>query len=384
MPGVSRQSSTPPPFFAITIDSVPDDRENETTNIDILAESIRVLVDKAREKGVSLVTRIVVDPVDADAGLPYPSDDAYKQNAAGQIAIYKKAAERIRRVGSSVMLELADSHDMYVLQREGALRQKANVYMNELRENVDLWEVGNEVNGEWTGLCDEETKDVITPLKNKCNQTKNAVKEMTRRGVDAQRSQQAFIAKQVIDAHRLLSDAGKKTVLTLYHNNDPNRGHCLDIGGYDEDAWVSNNLAGKPIMHELSYVLLSFYEDDCGGIRTVRLEKDPRGNVKNRAELNADINNWEIVFTNLEANFRPASVGFGEMAPRCNGMCKDRKCEKCVVQQEEFIQRYYGVYHPELTTRMPKYIGGYFYWYFYQDVYKRRDKQALEYLKKYM
>jgi hypothetical protein len=382
----SEQTRTARPFFAITIDRIPNDDDDKTKNIDKLAASIKVLVDAAAQKGTRIVTRIIIDPVDADAGLPYPLEDTYRARVADQMSIYKKAAERIRRIGSGIMVELADSHDMYVLQKNGALQQKARVYLSALGDDVDIWEIGNEVNGEWTGLCDKNTKDTISSLKDKCRQIPDAVEKLKTAGVDAQESLQAFIAQQIIDAHKVINDAHKQTALTLYYNDDCEPGsNCDDIDSFKIDKWIRKNLDGKEFEHNLTYVFLSFYEDDCPTIKRARIRKDPGEKVANQGEIDADISKWAGVFTKLALTFAPAYVGFGEMAPRCViEDCKDRTCRFCVTQQDEFIQRYYSLYHPDLTRKVPGYVGGYFYWYFYQDVYKRKNKDALDYLKRYM
>lgn len=384
--------SDPEVITAITIDGIPEDKENKSKNIDELVGSIKVLSDKAKAKGARFITRIIIDPADADPGLPYNSDEQYEnlEEIKGNIARYGKAVEKITAAGSEVMVELADSHDMYVLRRDGALGQKARVYLKALGQ-VKLWEIGNEVNGEWTGLCDKNTKSVKT-LKKTCEQIDDAV-EKIKTAPDEQKRQQAFVTRQIVDAYKEVHSAGKQTALTLYYNSDGSGNECIEINGYDVDSWVQTNLQNTPLKDGLSYVFLSFYEDDCAEIKTARLKKDASGKITNLTEIKRDTDKWATTFNNLAAAFAPAKVGFGEMAPRCKiescGFNKkkddtskvNRACDECVKEQNEFIERYYSVYQNEIKAKVPAFVSGYFYWYFYQDVYKSKRKPALDYLK---
>jgi hypothetical protein len=62
---------------------------------------------------------------------------------------YAAAVAQIHKL-SAVMGELLDSSDEKSIST-GALRTRAQEYVATLGAGVDIWEVGNEVNGNWTG-----------------------------------------------------------------------------------------------------------------------------------------------------------------------------------------------------------------------------------------
>ncbi len=135
-------------------------------------------------------------------------------------ADYVTAVNEIKKY-SFIMGELLDSYYMsqYNLTQYTA---RANEYLNTLGNKVDIWEVGNEINGEWLGT----TSDVVAKMDT---------------------------------AYRIFKAAGKKTALTLYYNKD-----CYSNSKNEMFYWVNKNL-GSSIRNGLDYVWISYYEDDCNG-----------------------------------------------------------------------------------------------------------------------
>jgi hypothetical protein len=78
----------------------------------------------------------------------------------------------------------------------------------------------------------------------------------------------------------------------------------------------------------VDYVFVSYYEDDCNNYQP----------------------NWQRVFDSLHVLFPYSKLGIGE----CGTTYSNRKAE--------YITRYYTMH---ITT--PKYVGGYFWWYYRQD-----------------
>jgi hypothetical protein len=78
----------------------------------------------------------------------------------------------------------------------------------------------------------------------------------------------------------------------------------------------------------LTYVLVSYYEDDCNGLQP----------------------DWSSIFPRLAQLFPTSKIGFGEAGTKR----PDHKAE--------YMQRYYG-----LRVAHPAYVGGVFWWYFRQD-----------------
>ncbi len=119
--------------------------------------------------------------------------------------------------------------DSYYVQ-EYTVQQYLNrttEYLNEFENEVDIWEVGNEVNGDWLG----ETDSVV---------------------------------KKIEGAYNIVSDRGKTTALTLYYNRDC----CYDKPEHEMFTWVNENLP-ESMKQGLNYVLVSYYEDDCEGVSDV-------------------------------------------------------------------------------------------------------------------
>lgn len=135
-------------------------------------------------------------------------------------ADYVQAVSEIRKY-SFIMGELLDSY--YVNQYNLAqYTARANEYLSVLGNQVDIWEVGNEINGEWLG----NTNDVVAKIDT---------------------------------AYKIFKAAGKKTAVTLYYNKD-----CYSNSNNEMFYWVNKNI-GPSMRNGLDYVWISYYEDDCNG-----------------------------------------------------------------------------------------------------------------------
>lgn len=124
-------------------------------------------------------------------------------------------------------------------------------------------------------------------------------------------------------AYDKVKAAGKKTALTLYYNKG-----CYDKADHEMFTWTQANIPAR-MKTGLDYVLISYYEDDCNG-----LEPD-----------------WNTVFTQLAALFPNSYVGMGE--------CGTTKS----ASKAAYVERYYG-----MQVDAPHYVGGYFWWYFREDM----------------
>lgn len=96
-------------------------------------------------------------------------------------------------------------------------------------------------------------------------------------------------------------------------------------------GWAETNVPAE-MKEGLSYVFVSFYEDDCKGPTP----------------------DWPAVFRRLARMFPRASLGFGECGTAHPGL------------KEAYLNRYYGIRVDE-----PRFVGGYFWWYFSQDMVPR-------------
>lgn len=170
-------------------------------------------------------------------------------------ADYVDAVAEIAAV-SDVMGEILDSY--YVAQYStDEYRARAEEYVAALGDHVDIWEIGNEINGEW--LCAEDA-DACT-----AEQTADVVAKL----------EAAFDAVET---------AGGTTALTLYLNQD-----CWSSPDNEMFAWAEANVS-PTVRAGLDYVLVSYYEDDCNGLQP----------------------DWPAVFAQLAAMFPDARLGIGE------------------------------------------------------------------------
>jgi hypothetical protein len=196
---------------------------------------------------------------------------------------YQNTVNQVSNV-SFIMGELLDSYYMnqYNLATYSA---RANEYVNLLGSKVDIWEIGNEVNGEWLGTI----SDVVAKIDT---------------------------------AYKIMKSKGKKTAITLYYNKN-----CYENARNEMFRWVNENLNSN-LRNGLDYVWISYYEDDCNSYQPV----------------------WQQVFDSLHVLFPNSKIGIGE--------CGTTK----TTQKANYVNRYYKM---NITT--PKFVGGYFWWYYKQD-----------------
>ncbi|HEY8429793.1 MAG TPA: hypothetical protein VIL20_15520 [Sandaracinaceae bacterium] len=245
-------------------------------------------------------------------------------------------AEHVRALGADarIMGELLDS----LAVREYSLadyRARACEYRAALGHLVDVWEVGNEVNGEWLG------PDVIAKVA--------AAVEVFR--ADAAR----FAA--LCPGHAPRPDERPfELALTLYYNgeHDGGRSHCWARADHAMQRWVETHFGpGGDAAHlrgELDHVLVSYYEDDCHGLQP----------------------SWQEVFDRLGAVFTTSSLAIGE----CGTVHVARKAR--------YAERYYrGMSSSDpafanMRVSHPRYVGGFFWWYFSEDHDEPAVRSVLE------
>jgi len=221
-PAPARPRPLPPaPWWGVTVDDASD-----ASRADAIVDAART----AREStGSTLFTRIVFD-----------------NNAPP--STYAPLVRRLQPV-SYLMGELVDSSDIRKLS-VAAYAERTKRYLAALRGSIDLWEVGNEVNGDWTGPSS------------------------------------AVVAK-VSNAYDQVQVAGLRSALTVYYNPG-----CSETRSRDMFTWITAELPAR-IKRGLDVVLVSYYEDDCNG-------------------LQPSTQQWQNVFDRLHAIFPKAKLGFGE------------------------------------------------------------------------
>lgn len=263
--GPSGDDTTDPPpatewLYGVTVDDV--------SRLSTIVSSLSVLPHRA-------TTRIVFDEGQ------HPS-------------AYAEAVPAIHAV-SGVMGEILDSYYVPTVSVAGYLA-RTNEYLAAFGDTVDIWEIGNEINGEWLDTTTGGVADVVAKMAG---------------------------------AYDIVHGAGKRTALTLYGCDDANRAH-------DMLAWAAANVPDR-MRTGLDYVLVSFYEGDCG----------------------VSPPDWPATFHQLRLLFPNARLGFGEVgAVDAQG---NRIPDPAIAGP--YLERYYRMQIDE-----PGYIGGHFWWYYVEDM----------------
>ncbi|HTA38589.1 MAG TPA: hypothetical protein VK760_05915 [Candidatus Acidoferrales bacterium] len=205
------------------------------------------------------------------------------------------------------MGELADSSSLkrYSL---GQIKARTREYVSALAGSTDVWEIGNEVNGEWLSK-------VRCPSAHECPAQAN----------DVMSKVQAMY--NIVNAH------GLTTELTLYYQVPK-----WVTPGYDMISWERTYVPAS--MHRgLRYVLVSYYEAGNYGARPTRSQ-------------------WNKIFTQLAADFPNAMVGFGEIgmaAPITN---------TSLANAQSIFSYYMSIVPPNVT----RFTRAGFWWYAAEDL----------------
>lgn len=195
---------------------------------------------------------------------------------------------------SYLMGELLDSSDETKIS-DRVYEVHIKSYLHAFGPSIDIWEIGNEVNGDWLG---------------------------------SYRS----VSVKLTEAYHAVAARRYRTALTLYYNAG-----CGD--GIRELSPIAFTRRYVPIAVRdgVSYVLLSYYEDNCRGIRPSTAQ-------------------WISYFKRLHHMYPQARLGFGEI-----GM-DNPVTRKSLAAARALMTHYYG-----LRIDLPYYIGGYFWWYYAED-----------------
>ena len=186
------------------------------------------------------------EQVDALASLPRRVMARVTLDVGTPVASYVASVADIAKV-ADVMAEPLDSSAMSGISAVAA-RARIDQLMGALGNTVSVWEVGNEINGDWVGA-------------------------------DAMAKVEAMY-----DAAR---SAGRRTALTLYYENPASP-------GFDMLPWVDAHMPqGHRMRAGLDFVFVSYYEDQNAGHRLTQAELD-------------------TIFDGLARRFPNAKVGFGE------------------------------------------------------------------------
>jgi hypothetical protein len=219
---------------------------------------------------------------------------------------YAPAVRQLQPV-SYLMGELLDSSDEKKIT-VSAFSTRVKSYLATLGSQIDLWEIGNEVNGNWTGNY-------------------------------------AAVSAKLTEAYKDVAADGYRSALTLYYNIG-----CGDGPGELNPVQFTSKYVPASVRDGLNYVLLSYYEDDCKGIRPSPAT-------------------WTAYFQQLHALYPNALLGFGEVG------LNNPVTSKTLGTAESIIDYYYS-----LPIHLSYYIGGYFWWYYDEDCLPYTSKPLWPYL----
>jgi hypothetical protein len=206
------------------------------------------------------------------------------------------------------MGELADSSSLkrYSL---GQIRARTKAYVSALASSTDLWEIGNEVNGEWLSK-------VRCPSARECP------------------GQAHDVMSKVQAMYDIVNRDGLATEMTLYYQVPQ-----WVTPGYDMISWERTYV--PPSMHQgLRYVLVSYYEAGNYGARPT-------------------VAQWNKIFAQLAADFPNATVGFGEI-----GMAAPISDANSLADAQSIFSYYMAIAPPHLT----RFTRAGFWWYAAEDL----------------
>ncbi len=275
------QRAVPALIHGVTVDNSSDIRDPQYRE---------KLLASLKHISVTPTIRLVYTPGDKKGFIPAKS--------------YLDATTQIRVVGS-VMGQPVDSFYMKCFTPAEHLSRFKD-YVDTLGEVVDIWEVGNEINGEWLF---GSTAD--------CSQK-----------VSVSATSQADVVTKMTEAYDYVKSRGKVAALTLYYN-----AKCGGPPANEMFTWAEAHIP-TPMRMGLDYLLVSYYEVDCGGYRP----------------------DWQQTFERLAVMFPKSKLGFSEF-----GWSDNKPPEYSAMKG--IIRRTYDV-HPNI----PNWIGGGFYWEFAQDM----------------
>ena len=220
-------------------------------------ERLRVLVDK--NPNVPLVVRILFDPINTTD----------KAGFEAELDKYQRAVSNLRREsGACVMGTIADSYYLYSYLPDhndpawpdgyGSYTNWTRRLVTKMDNLVDIWEIGNEVNGEWYGWEGQKYKKP----DNESDDNQDPVMSEKRKDMRTRIRGELDAAFKMVRQFR----PSALTAVTLLYNADKNK-DCTEFHEYKMNDWAGNYLTDN-IKQNVDFVLLSYYENtqDCAQV----------------------------------------------------------------------------------------------------------------------
>ena len=251
-------------------------------------------------------------------------------------------------------------------------KARVKCYIETLNPSVDIWEAGNEVNGEWADegcVKGKKKKECFSNIPAPPGKKKHPISTP-----DASKVVEKI--KYSVDKAAI---TGKPVALTLIHQPD-----CTTWEGYDMFDWFDKI---GPLLPKINFLLISYYEGNCDGgdyykCDGIDLNRPPSESPVSYREVkynycylarpgrSSDPDKlrkiyWNVVFDNLHRRASAINpgikIGFGEVG------CPDEHCDS----KTDLLNRYYSIRAMSPTnpaTIQPWFIGGYFWWTAQHDI----------------
>ncbi len=404
----------PGKLFGLTIDESSLDEHTLKMDAPKLIENILSELRKikaAQPNNNALTVRIVL-PIGCESGGDCDPSETKLTNK-----LDKKYLDLIQQIKSEglafVMAELVDSDiesstkcftALDEAKSVAAYLERTKKMYEKLGKYVDIWEIGNEVNGDWFG------GSVIGNVKNEkrrkivVGQLKAAYDFLSAKKLEIERNNQ-LLKKE---------DKFPRTAITFYFNGDGKKRNSYEnindgmlrwIRGIGNHFIDKNNK--KITFANLDYLLVSYYPDDNF--------YEPNGDVSDYSiQINLTPKEWVEIFDTIRTNYSSnTKFGLGEMGSQCyfpkkiisnkplndcktiridllkNGrnpcdtydakgeIIETRKCPCCLTAQAKVMKEYYIELDKQISDEMKtnnnfknadRFIGGYFNWYYSVDV----------------
>lgn len=285
----------PTPLSGVTLD------EEWTEDPDNWPTIVEALRSCQTEKGFKPTVRIIMG--NDDNGVPF--------SPSHYVPLFRTISE----AKVAYILACPVDSTFMLLYTKDSYRQRFADSESALGDYVDLWEIGNEINGEGYSDPDEAAQNGEDPWMGYGEAARQAN------------------ADKMIAAWECLHGRGRKTFLTPYYFKPGCNGPDGENSPTMED-WLRKYVPSN-LKVGLDYVMLSYYEDDNANWVPTREQ-------------------WTQVFADLQGIFPSARIGFGE--------CGNTADKANLRSKLTMIHRYYQM--PKYVTN---YVGGYFWWNWAQD-----------------
>ncbi|MDO4258446.1 MAG: hypothetical protein Q4C87_02880 [Actinomycetaceae bacterium] len=206
---------------------------------------------------------------------------------------------------AQLMMTVVDSTQMAQLSAED-IRQRTTAFIDVYASQVDVWEIGNELNGQWVGDNPQAINEKVSA------------------------------ASKVVEA------AGERSAITL------NYWHSADCYSKEWEETISySQTLPDEVMKHLDLLMLSVYETACSPIQ--------RPNARDLART----------FIAIGEQAPRAQLAIGEFGAQ--GV-EDGMERNPTPQYKADIARRYMSMNAELTQLVGRrFVGGWFWWYFAED-----------------